>query len=101
VSPGGPRVRIRHWLVVNPARAYELLFSQRHQCACGGRETGVAPLNEGEALVERRVERDGGETVAVAEGIEKRSGHECVAETARGELEGGIGVLDLDGAAGP
>ena len=53
-------------------------------------------MDEGEGLVQRRVERHGGEPVAVAEGVEQRAGDQRVADSAGGELERGVGVLDLD-----
>ena len=46
--------------------------------------------------MQRRIERHAGEPVAVAEGVEQRVGDERVAEAPCGELEGGVGVLDLD-----
>ena len=53
-------------------------------------------MDEGEGLAERRVERHGGESISVVEGVEQCSGDERVADPVGGELEGGVGVLDLD-----
>ena len=46
--------------------------------------------------MQRRLERYGGEIVAVAEDVDQCPGDERVADAASGELEGGVGVLDLD-----
>jgi hypothetical protein len=54
------------------------------------------PPDEGERFVQRRVEWQAVEPVAVSEGVEQRMGDERVAEAAGGELEGGACVLHLD-----
>ena len=46
--------------------------------------------------MERGIEPDRSEPVPVSEGIEQCAGDERVADVAGGELQGGVGVLDLD-----
>src|ERR687894_385722 len=55
-----------------------------------------APPDEGERLVQRRVQWHVGDPVAIAEGVEERAGDEGVAEATGGELQGGPRVLHLN-----
>src|SRR5262245_48889627 len=58
------------------AAGAKVALRERHQRARGGGEAGVAPLDEGERLVQRRVERHGAEEAVVAEGVDQRPGDE-------------------------
>ena len=67
-----------------------------HERPRGGREVRVAARDEGERLVQRRVEGDRVQAARVAARDQDRHRADGVAEPARGELERRGQVLDLD-----